>query len=166
MKAIPGAPPRRRCIAQHPDTRSRCIEDVGHDGDHFARRGGAWARQVGDPVDLVPCICDGLVGPAMGAKMRRDASAPDLAFLLVPANGMNRLGTGEGGVLGRKSWVHCKDMGPGLDYALLEPVHLELLPEDARWLRELLSRIVREERDPVARDLLSLIPPEAVGLLP
>ena len=166
MKPIPDGLPRRRCTACYPGTRSRCIEDAGHVGDHFARRGGAWARQVGDPVDVVPCICEGLVGPAMGAKMRRDASAPDLAFLLVPANGLNRLGTGEGGVIGRKSWVHCKDMGPGLDYALLDHVHLELLPEDARWLRELLSRVVREERDPVARQLLQLLPAAAVGQIP
>lgn len=45
-------------------------------------------------------ICDGLVGPAMGARMVA-LGLPPLAFLLVPGDGMVRNGTGEGNPLGR-----------------------------------------------------------------
>lgn len=95
-------------------------------------------------------ICDELVGPSMGARMR---PFPDLAFLLVPGNGLTRLGTGEGGVLGDHSFVRRKhDQRLLDDDAVYGEVTISMLNEDARWLYERLARIAREE-GPLERQL-------------
>ena len=88
--------PRRRCSAVPPNgfraagpraRWQRCDLDVHHGGDHHSRRFGSWPRAPGDPIESVPCICDEIVGPTMGARMRSE-HVRDLSFLLVPGNGM------------------------------------------------------------------------------